>query len=93
MAYEVMLHATDPNEIMSGKNDDEAHDDRMIEFWRDHKGKTALMLKAEMEIEHAKSEFQTYSQVYEAGEPWQPITPLRQLNDDMFSGYWLDEKV
>lgn len=53
--------------------------------------KSALMLKAEMEIRHAKAEFATYSEVYEDGEPWQPVTPLRQLNDEMFNGFWLDE--
>ena len=55
--------------------------------------KTALMLKAEMEIRHAKGQFSTYSEVYGDGEPWQPVTPLRSLNDEMFSGYWLDESI
>lgn len=52
---------------------------------------SGLKLKADMEIRHAKELFATYREVYEGGEPWQPITPLRHLGDDSFNGFWLDE--
>lgn len=55
--------------------------------------KSALMMKAQVEIRQAKADFATYSEVYSEGEPWLPVTPLRALDDQSFNGFWLEEGV
>jgi hypothetical protein len=88
VAYEIGLFNVHASAYINEAGID---DDAVIQRTRDAvTNRSALMMKAELEIRHAKSEFFKYSEVYGDGEPWQPVTPLRQINDEMFSGFWLD---
>ena len=89
VAYEIGLlnvHAS------AAANEGGLDDETVLQRARDAvTSPSGLMLKAQMEIRHAKAELATYREVYDDGEPWQPITPLRKLDDTSFNGFWLDE--
>lgn len=51
---------------------------------------TAIFHKAMIEIDHAKHTFLTYQEVYEEGDPWHPINPIRKIDDSSFRPYFLD---
>jgi hypothetical protein len=53
--------------------------------------KTGLYKRGRMEVERAKREFALYAQVYQPGEPWAPIEPMRPFDDEDFSRFWLEE--
>lgn len=89
VAYEVALLSTHAS---AAANEIGIDDETVLQRAREAvTSPSALMLKAQMEIRHAKAELATYREVYEDGEPWQPITPLRTLDDASFNGFWLDE--
>lgn len=52
--------------------------------------KTGIYRLALMEITKAKTDFITYSQVYEPGEPWAPIEPMGTIDDADFNPRWLE---
>jgi hypothetical protein len=52
--------------------------------------RTKLFMRGLVDVEHAKGQFVLYSQVYEPGQPWQPIEPEGTFSDIDFNGYWLD---
>jgi len=54
---------------------------------------SGILMKARLEIHHAKSLMNTYSSVYEDGETWQTVNPLRRLDDSNFNGYWLEDTI
>lgn len=46
--------------------------------------------KAEVEINHAVSQFKQCMEIFGEGKPWQPLQPLGTITDDDFSQYWLE---
>jgi hypothetical protein len=56
-------------------------------------GATMLYSRALWEIDKAKREFVTYSQVYEPGRPWFPVEPMGKFSDLDFNTYWLEGKA
>jgi hypothetical protein len=52
--------------------------------------RTGIHRRAAMDIDKAKRDFHTYSNVYEPGEPWQLIDAKGKLSDLMFRQGWLD---
>lgn len=49
-----------------------------------------LGYRAQVEIKNAIRNFDFYSETYERGQPWRPVTPEGDIDDDSFSSYWLD---
>lgn len=89
VAYQIgLLNVHSSAEVNAAGIDDETIKQRARDAVTNPSG---LKLKADMEIKHAKELLATYREVYEDGEPWQPITPLRTLDDASFNGFWLDE--
>lgn len=52
--------------------------------------RTALHVKARMEIMRAKQDFLNYSEMYSPGEPWLPFNPSGETTDDDFHPSWLE---
>jgi hypothetical protein len=63
---------------------------RIAEVERVARRRTGLHIRADQDVEHAKSQFMLYSQVYQPGEPWRPIDPEGTFGDIDFSRYWLE---
>jgi len=53
--------------------------------------RTAIHIKARLEIAAAKREFLRYSEIYEPGEPWRPWNPSGSITDDDFSSHFLED--
>lgn len=53
---------------------------------------TQIYRRGKIEIERAKMLFNTYSQVYQPGEPWAPLEPMGTISDNDFNQYWLEGK-
>lgn len=54
------------------------------------KQRSAVHVKAAMEIALAKRDFLAYQEIYEPGEPWLPFNPSGEITDDDFPPYWLE---
>jgi hypothetical protein len=55
--------------------------------------RTQLHVRARMDIEKAKRAFVLHCQVYEPGQPWQPIEQRRSFGSLSFNQYWLEGKL
>lgn len=54
---------------------------------------TAWANRAKEEMLAAKADFQTYSEVYQPGEPWQRFNPVGTTSDADFHPSWLDGRI
>ena len=53
--------------------------------------RTAVHIKAAMEIKMAKRDFAAYSEIYQRGDPWLPFDPAGEITDADFRPYWLED--
>ena len=67
-----------------------APEDRVEAMRELSKRRSAVHVKAAMEIAQAKRDFLAYSEIYEEGEPWLPFNPSGEITDDDFPPYWLE---
>ncbi len=58
-----------------------------------HDLKSGLFMKAEVEIAHMKQRFLRNIEVFPEGEEWTTDNPMIVLSDELFNGYWLDERL
>ena len=52
--------------------------------------RTGLFNRGLQDIDHAKREFMTYSQIYRPGQPWAPPDPIGEFSDADFNRFWLE---
>jgi hypothetical protein len=52
--------------------------------------KSGLHIRAIQDCDKAKRDFLLYSEVYQPGEPWQPIDPVSSFSDLDFNSRWLE---
>ncbi|MDZ7824482.1 MAG: PD-(D/E)XK nuclease-like domain-containing protein [Ahrensia sp.] len=52
--------------------------------------KSALLTKAEWEINRAVTDFVNYSEIYEPGQEWVPFNPIGETTDEDFPQYWFE---
>lgn len=55
------------------------------------KGRSALAIKADMEIAHAKAMFKQAMEVYGPNEPWFPFEMIGEMTDEDFAPWFFDE--